>query len=272
MIRPDPTASYPRKLRSSVHRAGAGKKACSLSAVEKLRISPRSGLHSPLVPMLQCKACLDLHGPGCAATHETDAGDPCCVFCLDGVPCPVQRKRLRCGTDQKAPTTETPAENTSANLIGSSTAIEFVNRARVRSSNSDREQESGVKMQKTPETDAIIAPKTCKRPGCETQLGPKNRIGLCPRHVRWTGTSKERPSNGDGHAAAGSNGHHEAGNGSPAKANGHAHTVPREASSPENGAAAVLPALAADRVDHLIANLTAADKAKIAFAWLKGEL
>jgi hypothetical protein len=39
-----------------------------------------------------------------------------------------------------------------------------------------------------------------------------------------------------------------------------------------NGAPAVLLALAADRVDHLIANLTAADKAKIAFAWLKGEL
>jgi len=146
--------------------------------------------------MLQCKRCLDLHGDGCAATHETDAGDPSCVFCLDDVPCPVQRKRLRCATDQKAPTTETPAANTAASLTGSTPSIAFVNRERIRSSDSDTtEQESGVKMQNTPETDAIIAPKICKRPGCETQLGPKNRIGLCPRHVRWTGTSEERPSN-----------------------------------------------------------------------------
>jgi hypothetical protein len=130
-------------------------------------------------------------------------------------------------------------------------------------------------MQNTPETDAIIAPKTCKRPGCETQLGPKNRIGLCPRHVRWTGTSEERPSNGNGHAAAGSNGHQKAGNGSAEKANGHSSTPTNgHAAAPagNNGEASVLPALAADRVEHLIATLSAGEKARIALAWLKGEL
>jgi hypothetical protein len=59
-----------------------------------------------------------------------------------------------------------------------------------------------------------------------------------PPHVRWTGTSEQPPSAGNGHAAA----------------------------------AAVLPELARDRVDHLIASIPAADKARIAFAWLKGEL
>ena len=217
------------------------------------------------MPLLQCKRCLDLHGPGCAATHQTDAGDPTCVFCLDDLPCPIQRKRQRSAMDQKAETTETPAANTAANLAGSATSIAFVHRGR---SSSSEQSESGVTTMKTPETDANIAPKICKRPGCETQLSSRNRVGLCPRHVRWTGTSEQPPNAGNGHAAA-------AANGSGPKANGHALKAPHEASPPANGtngAAAVLPELALDRVDHLIASIPAADKARLAFAWLKGEL
>jgi len=141
------------------------------------------------MPLLQCKRCLDLHGPGCAATHQTDAGDPTCVFCLDDLPCPIQRKRQRSAMDQKAETTETPAANTAANLAGSATSIAFVHRGR---SSSSEQSESGVTTMKTPETDANIAPKICKRPGCETQLSPRNRVGLCPPMFAGQGQANSR--------------------------------------------------------------------------------
>jgi hypothetical protein len=224
------------------------------------------------MPTLQCKRCLDLHGSGCAATHETDAGEPSCVFCLDGFPCPVQRKTQRTATDEKALTTETLAANTAANLAGSTRSIAFVHRV----GSSSAEKKSGVlTTMQTPETDAHVAPKTCKRPGCETNLGPKNSVGLCPRHVRWTGTSEERPSNGDGDAAAGSNGHQKAGNGSAEKANGHALKARPDGSTPANGsdgATSVLPELAADRVEQLLATLPPPTKAKMLMLFLRGAL
>jgi hypothetical protein len=120
---------------------------------------------------------------------------------------------------------------------------------------------------KTPETDANLAHKICKRPDCTIELSVRNQVGLCQKHARWTGTSGERPSNGNGHAAAGSNGHRKAGNGSTEKANGHA-----AAPAGNNGEASVLPGLAPDRVNALLAALPAGDKERLARAWLRGEL
>ena len=212
------------------------------------------------MPLLQCKRCLDLHGPGCAATHQTDAGDPTCVFCLDDLPCPIQRKRQRSAMDQKAETTETPAANTAANLAGSATSIAFVHRGR---SSSSEQSESGVTTMKTPETDANIAPKICKRPGCENELSAANTCGLCRAHVRY----RDR---GNGHAAASSSGV----NGSAPKANGHAHAPGNGVIAKTNGHAAAesLSDFSSERVDHLIATLPPADRAKIAVAWLRGQL
>jgi hypothetical protein len=106
--------------------------------------------------------------------------------------------------------------------------------------------------------------RVCKRPGCTTELGPKNRIGLCRRHVRWTGAGEVRSSIGNEHAASRSNGHDRtAGNGR-AAANGEAkiaETTPDPARD-----------LVASRLDHLFASLTTADKAQIADAWLRGEI
>jgi hypothetical protein len=211
--------------------------------------------------MLQCSRCLAVHGPpGCPATHTDVDGKPSCTWCEDGASCPVVQKQQR---DARRRPPEEPTGKTSEVVHSEKT----------------NEQESGVKAMSTPETATKNAPLICNRPGCETQLSPRNSVGLCQRHVRWTApketASSPAPTNGHAHApgvGSGGNGHAAAGsngaNGSATKKNGNAASP----ANGNNGAAAVLPALAADRVDHLIANLTAADKAKIAFAWLKGEL
>jgi hypothetical protein len=218
--------------------------------------------------MLQCARCIVAHGaPGCPATLEDLEGKPSCAWCEDGEPCPVLQKQQR-ASRKKTPEETPPAASD------------------VNSEKPASEQESGVTTMKTPETDANIAPK-CKRPGCTIELSPRNHVGLCRAHVRWTApgeraASSDAPTNGYAHAHArgngvgnGANGVHKTGNGVGNGGNGRARKAEHEASTPangSNGAVAVLPTLAADRVDHLIANLPAADKEKLAFAWLRGEL
>jgi hypothetical protein len=180
---------------------------------------------------LQCKRCLEL-GHQCGATHETEAGVPTCVFCLDNLPCPVQRKQRR----GKTPPDETPPSSSGESEKPAS------------------EVESEEKMPELRENSTETAPKLCKRPGCEMKLSIGNSSGLCQKHARWTGARTEAASNGI------------------AKTNGHAHAGNGHTNGGKNGAAAVLPELALDRVDHLIASIPAADKARLAFAWLKGEL
>lgn|GEM_PF-3696726 len=92
--------------------------------------------------------------------------------------------------------------------------------------------------------------RICKRPGCTTELGMKNKSGKCSKHFHWNETAKARPSSGNGHAPARGSG-----------ANGHAPTAgdrPRD--------------LIASRLDRVFASMTIADKEKIAAAWLRGEI
>ncbi len=122
--------------------------------------------------------------------------------------------------------------------------------------------------------DAPAAARVCAKPDCETPLGPKNRIGLCPRHVRWRGTRDERSSAGNGHAVAGLNG-----------ANGQAHETDDAAPTPANGSngssgrqenveeiADLAGAFREDRLNRLILSFPATTKAQIAKLWLRGAL
>jgi len=179
---------------------------------------------------------------------ENAEGKLVCYHCADGEVCPVQAKRLRAA--RKKPPESPPAASAGESAKPAS------------------EPKSGVTTMKTPEPDPISTPKKiCARPGCTVELSSENTCGRCRAHVRW----KDRTSSAsNGHAAAGSNGAHAAANGSATKtngSNGHAETP-----AGSNGAAAVLPDLAADRVDQLLATLTAGDKARLALAWLRGEL
>jgi hypothetical protein len=213
--------------------------------------------------LLQCKRCIDLHGaPGCAATHESEDGAPSCVFCVDGVLCPVLRKREQVARKrEKGLTAEKRAPDPTVNL-------------RVRSRGSDTETKGKAKMETKPATTsqahAPAAIRVCERPGCTTELGALNRSGRCAAHFHWKGTAKPRSNGSNGHAAAGSSG-----------TNGHARTAPDDvgpkAGNESNGhgsreSIASIPELAADRVDRLILSLPVADKTRLAVAWLTGAI
>ncbi len=200
--------------------------------------------------MLECFECIAKHGrPGCPATLESDEGKPVCAWCTDGEPCPVEQRRLKASKKNKSGTP--PAATESAKPAN--------------------EPEDEGKAMENIESDA---PKICKRPGCKVALSSANVSGLCRAHVRW----RDRPSSDDGPAIAvtsPANGVEKRGNGVGKPANGHAIGDDQVTSAPKNGsngAAAGLPQLAADRVDQLLASLTAGDKAKLALAWLRGEL
>lgn len=210
--------------------------------------------------MAHCEPCLAL-GHQCPGTHETEDGRPICVFCLDSAECPVQRKMRRSAGFEK---------NSAAGERAPSGTAE----RRVRSSSSEK-QKSGVTSMRTPEPDPTSTPKKiCVRPGCTVELSAANTSGRCRAHVRW----RDRPSSGDEGAIAvalPANGVTKTGKGVGKPANGHAIEPSHDASAPKNGSngpAAGLPELAADRVDQLLASLTAGDRARLAFAWLRGAL
>ena len=180
--------------------------------------------------MLQCARCIATHGaPGCVATHETETGEPSCTWHLDGELCPIEQKQQR--ASKKKPPEETPAAS---------------------GENSPNEQKSEATTVKTPETDVNVTPKLCKRPGCETQLSPRNSVGLCQKHVRWTAPGERVASSAAPHAHAHAPGNGS--NGSAEKANGHAN------------------ALLEDRLDKLILSFPASAKAKIIDSWIRGAI
>lgn len=129
-------------------------------------------------------------------------------------------------------------------------------------------------MVETLKTDAKTAPKICIRPGCGNPLGRLNRSSRCSKHFHWQRPRKDL-SAGNGHATARSNG-----------TGGHLETpvdgigskpVSRGAKAEsETKSLEVISDLAdgfiEERLDRLILSFPIADKAKIATAWLKGEL
>lgn len=103
---------------------------------------------------------------------------------------------------------------------------------------------------------APAATRICKRPGCTTELGPKNESGKCALHFHWTDKRSSSSSAGNGHARTAFD-----------------DVVPKatKGSNGTNGTAKrieTLPDLAADRVDQLLLNLPIADRTRLALAWL----
>ena len=199
--------------------------------------------------MDECARCRDL-GHSCPGTFEED-GRPICVFCLDLILCPVQRKQR--AAKKNTPPDETPPAAGDAN-----------------STDRASEVKSEEKMPELRESSTETTPKMCRRPGCDRKLGSGNTIGLCARHVRWTAPAERTSSAAEktnGHAHAPGNGAGEKANGTSNGANGH---------TPKNGnghaAADVLPDFLSARVDEFLASLTPPTKTKIVTMWLRGEL
>jgi hypothetical protein len=102
---------------------------------------------------------------------------------------------------------------------------------------------------------AAGAIRVCRKPGCDTPLGPTNRSGNCSAHCHY-GKPKPGRSAGKGQAITRSNG-----------ANGHA--------AENAGATAILELagdLREDRLDHLILGMPLASKARIATLFFRGEI
>ena len=199
--------------------------------------------------MDECARCRDL-GHSCPGTFEED-GRPICVFCLDLILCPVQRKQR--AAKKNTPPDETPPAAGDAN---------FTDRA--------SEVKSEEKMPELRESSTETTPKMCRRPGCDRKLGSGNTIGLCARHVRWTAPAERSSS-----AAAKTNGHaHAATNGAGEKATGTSNGANGHTPKNGNGHAApdALPDFSSGRVDELLARLSAEERARIALAWLKAEI
>jgi hypothetical protein len=201
--------------------------------------------------MPDCKRCLQL-GHRCAATHETEAGEPSCVFCLDSVPCPVQRKRQRAAREQKGAQLEEESAANTTDVKG---------------------EQMETTLAAKPETHATTAPKKCRRPGCTTEIGPRNRSGLCARHFHWREAGKRRSSAGDSHVAprsAGANGHaRTAGDGAVTQAKNGSNGAARD---PVESFQELGREFVEDRLDRLILGLTVAEKTRIATAWMRGEI
>jgi hypothetical protein len=201
--------------------------------------------------MTECIKCLELHGRGCTATYENEDGDPSCVFCLDGVPCPVQKKQRSGRTEQ---------------YLAASTTVDLR-----RSKASQKEGEEKMET-RTAETHATIAARICRKPGCTTPLGPKNQSGLCSPHFHWSDPAKRSSSTGNGHAAAGSNGHAGTDRDSVAPKATSGSRLDVDALRSAVGSRDLTGEFIEDRLDRLILSFPVTEKAKIATAWLQGKI
>jgi len=204
-----------------------------------------------------CQRGLNL-GHRCAATHEID-GEPSCVFCTDtlSVPGPAEGAAL-CEASQRS---------------GAGHAGRDCGRTGgIRRLTGKIERSVGNHAGNTGNGAAAIATRICARPGFTTPLGPRNRSGKCAARFRYE-PGKSR-SGGNAHVAASSAGE----NGTSTRP---LIVAPRAAGGSEgtNGRPESVEAIAdlaggfrEDRLNRLILGVTIADKAKIAAAWLKGEI
>jgi hypothetical protein len=125
--------------------------------------------------MSSCEPCFRIHGEGCEASYRNEKGEQICVFCEDGIPCPLQLKILR----------QTRA---------------------ARATRRDETMNGAEKLQTQ-----VSAARTCKAPGCEARLVSNNKSGFCQKHTPPRSRSRADPKpNGHGGepaALSGANSH-----------------------------------------------------------------
>lgn len=112
----------------------------------------------PVLGMLDCESCL-AKGHKCKGTHTNDAGRPVCVFCLDGEPCPITKRKP--GRPPAPPRKETTPMTTKPDSETTKVCI------------------------------APSRPKDPSSPICGTTLRPSNKSGFCHMHFHL---SKKKPS------------------------------------------------------------------------------
>jgi hypothetical protein len=153
---------------------------------------------------MDCERCLEIHGQGCTASYRDDQGRELCVFCVDSVICPRQKRILALAAGAPIPTK--PAivptlENTIALLLQRRRTVAGARQGKAKSDNptqveparpgqacggSDKLSGLGVKEQQQLSTDedATMATeiRTCSHAGCGKRLSFNNKTGLCKIH------------------------------------------------------------------------------------------
>lgn len=124
--------------------------------------------------MSWCSRCVGIHGNGCVACYRDEAGRELCVFCYDGLVCPIQKRILT--TAKAAGATTIPAKSVIGTPTAHSTialAGELLRRRRIVGSTATAESEDDT---------MAGAIRMCSEPGCDKKLANNNTTGKCQAH------------------------------------------------------------------------------------------
>jgi hypothetical protein len=147
---------------------------------------------------MDCARCLKAHGPGCPAAVTVD-GEAVCVFCLDGLACPVAMRILK--------QIRSPLHDPRKFAVAHSKEVTAAAAARKKSLSQEDQNVMATVTAPTPtsatptsatSTAALssAAAGICKVQGCKNQLGLNNMSGLCRDHRPHTKV------NGNGNGAS----------------------------------------------------------------------
>ena len=200
---------------------------------------------------MDCTRCVGIHGPGlgCFASFTDAVGKAVCVFCADGVPCPVQQRIIA--------------------LPRSERSKWLIERLKQRTK-SQEDRMNGTKKGKFPvpaspatASSAATTKRTCKVVGCEAELAHNNTTGFCHEHLGRSQNDQWRRRSKDNGAA-----HHHA-HGTRAR-DGAGNATGATVSKPDRPANTYTLAIA-ERVDLVLWTIPPEEKARMVAAWLAGE-
>lgn len=127
--------------------------------------------------MSWCEGCSPIHGEGCTASYRDRDSRKMCVFCLDGVICPIQKRILAPAAAAIATRPVIVGEPTIRNKIA---VAGMLLRRRLISDTSETQEEDGM------------AVRMCSEPGCDKKLSFNNTTGRCQLH--GGGSNRDTPS------------------------------------------------------------------------------
>ena len=193
---------------------------------------------------------MTIHGPGLGCSASTSDADrkAVCIFCADGVPCPIQKRIIAL-----------PRADRSKWLIE-----QLKQRTKSREDRMNGTEKAKSPVPASPATASPTATKrTCEVAGCEGKLAYNNTTGFCHEHrgraPKTTNVAVVRKTNGAAH-------HHAHGTGAH---NGAENETGATVSKPDRPANTNALAIA-ERVDLVLRTIPPEEKARMVAVWLAG--
>jgi len=132
-----------------------------------------------------CEPCLRIHGPGCKASYRDETGKRVCVFCADGIACPVQIRilketRARNPKEDEMNGTEktTSPVSLSAASLPAAKSTENTPSTRKANGHAAKASPSSPAHKRTASAPATL--RTCEE--CPRRLSYNNKTGKCKEH------------------------------------------------------------------------------------------